>query len=137
MGRSSSMTPGSDQSGAARCMTGAPTERPPRLVRLPKMRDLVVEGAGTRGLRKLSRELGATVQLPSASDRRASTDGAARVVTAVELAQRVGRDPRTFRAWLRSKGREGHPILAKHRLNDPWEFTPEEADQIALEYMER
>lgn len=109
----------------------------PNHLRLPKMRELVVERTGTRGLRKLSRELGATVQLPSTSGRRASTDGSDGIVTAVDLAQRVGRDPRTFRAWLRTKGREGHPILAKHRPNDPWEFTLEEADQISSEYMER
>ena len=106
-------------------------------LRLPKMRDLVVEQAGVRGLRKLSHELGATVPLPSASDRTGGTLGADSIVTAVELAERVGQDPRTFRSWLRAKGRDGHPILARHRFNDPWEFTPQEADRIAREYGER
>jgi len=109
----------------------------PNHLRLPKMRDLVVERGGVRGLRKISRELGTTVQLPSVADRHANTVGADGVVTAVELAQRLGQDPRTFRAWLRAKGRDGHPILARHRLNEPWGFTPEEADQIAKEYIKR
>ncbi len=59
------------------------------------------------------------------------------MVTAPELARRLGANPKTFRAWLRKLARAGHPLLAAHLHNARWEFTNKEADQVAREYRGR
>lgn len=56
------------------------------------------------------------------------------MVTAVELARRLRVNPKTLRAWLRGQARAGHPLLASHLHYGRWEFTEDEADQLAREY---
>jgi hypothetical protein len=58
---------------------------------------------------------------------------ATRTVTAVELAGQIHWDDKKLRGWLRAAWRGGHPLLSSHRHNDPWVFTPEEADQLRRE----
>lgn len=120
----------------------------PNHLSLPRMRNLIIAASGKRGLQRLDREYGAGQRDGRSTRTRAEadyspgeqtdlsqgTDGDTGAVTAVELARRLGKDPRSFRAWLRSRWRAGHPILKSHRLNDPWRFTPGEADQLAAEF---
>ena len=56
------------------------------------------------------------------------------MVTALELARRLGVDPKRFRDWLRAQARAGHPLIGGHVRNSRWEFSPEEADQLAAEF---
>lgn len=59
------------------------------------------------------------------------------MVTAPELARRVGANPKTLRAWLRAKASSGHPLLAAHEHWGRWEFSEVEAAQLAREYGDR
>ena len=54
-------------------------------------------------------------------------------MTAVELANRLGWDPKRMRQWLRSAAAAGHPVLTSHGHRDSWVFTLEEADQLRRE----
>lgn len=110
-------------------------------LKLPRMREIV----SNRDLRKLDRTFGLAGFFAdektkgdvgkSGQPQRGNGDGLA-MVTAVELAQRLGVDPRTFRAWLRRRARGGHELLAGHERNGRWEFSADEGDQIAREYRE-
>lgn len=56
------------------------------------------------------------------------------VVTAPEIARALGVSGLTFRKWLRSQWRSGHPMLAHHRINDRWEFSQDEAETLKAEF---
>lgn len=58
-------------------------------------------------------------------------------VTAVEIAERLGIDPKAFRAWLRWLGSAGHPVLIAHQPGAPWAFTPGDAEVLAAAYLAR
>jgi double-stranded uracil-DNA glycosylase len=58
----------------------------------------------------------------------------AAVVTAVDLAKRLDIDPKTFRSWLRRQAAARHALLRTHQHQASWEFTTDEADQLAAEY---
>ncbi len=53
-------------------------------------------------------------------------------VSALELARRLGVRAVTFRAWLRSQWREGHPLLQGHDLYGRYRFSPEQARQYRV-----
>jgi TDG/mug DNA glycosylase family protein len=59
------------------------------------------------------------------------------VVTAVELARRLGVDPKRFRSWLRSQAAAGHPLLGGHLHYARWEFSEGEAEQLAVDFGSR
>lgn len=59
------------------------------------------------------------------------------IVTAVELARRVGVDPKTFRAWLRKQGRAGNPLVEGHLRHERWEFSLDEAEELAGQFRHR
>jgi len=56
------------------------------------------------------------------------------VLTAPDLAKRIGVDPKRFRAWLRAEAAAGHPLLASHEHNQRWEFVQREAKQLVREF---
>lgn len=56
------------------------------------------------------------------------------VVTAPEIARGLGVSGLTFRKWLRSEWRSGHPMLAHHTINDRWEFSQEEAETLKAQF---
>jgi len=56
------------------------------------------------------------------------------VVTAIDLARRLHIEPKTFRSWLRRQAAAGHHLLRTHQHQASWEFTVDEADQLAAEY---
>jgi len=56
------------------------------------------------------------------------------VVTAIDLARRLHIEPKTFRSWLRRQAAGGHDLLRTHQHQATWEFTHDEADQLAAEY---
>ena len=60
--------------------------------------------------------------------------GSALVVTAVELARRLGVDPKRLRGWLRGQAAADHPLLAAHLHYQRWEFNEEDADRLAAEF---
>jgi transposase-like protein len=55
-------------------------------------------------------------------------------VTAVDLAQRLGVDPKTLREWLRMQAKSGHPVLQAHDHGDRWVFTREQANNLAMHF---
>jgi|GEM_PF-1893064 len=56
------------------------------------------------------------------------------VVTAIDLARRLHIEPKTFRSWLRRQAAAGHHLLRTHQHQASWEFTVDEANQLAAEY---
>ncbi len=110
-------------------------------LKLPKMREIVAQ----RNLKKLDRSFGldgsdkngkSKQPARKATQLQGDTEDEARTVTAVELARRLGVDPRTFRAWLRRRARAGHELLADHLHNAQWEFSEAETTQLTREYRE-
>ena len=53
------------------------------------------------------------------------------IVTAAELAAELGTDPKRLGRWLRAERKLGHALLAAHAAGAPWEFTQEQATQLA------
>lgn len=110
-------------------------------LKLLKMREIVAP----RDLKKLDRRFGldrsdkngkSKQPASAATQLRIDTGVEAGTVTAVELARRLGVDPRTFRAWLRRRARAGHKLLAVRLLDERWEFSEAEAAQLKREYRE-
>lgn len=54
-------------------------------------------------------------------------------VTAVDLAQELGRDPKAVRRQLRAWRDAGHPLLRGHQHLDRWVFSRQDADQLKAE----
>ena len=125
-------------------------------LRLPKMREIVPK----RELKKLDREFGldgaepsgspppkesmpaekpsSSVSTPSKEARPVAEPSPSRngAVTAGELADRLDVDPKTFRAWLRQRRKDGHELLADHVHGSGWHFTEAEAERLSVEYRE-
>lgn len=56
------------------------------------------------------------------------------VVSAVDLARRLGIRATTMRAWLRAESAADHPVLSTHVLGEAWRFSPEEADRLEADW---
>ncbi|MDQ2984378.1 MAG: hypothetical protein M3R70_10735 [Actinomycetota bacterium] len=54
-----------------------------------------------------------------------------------ELARQAGVDPKTFRAWLRRRWRDGDVRLRQHSLNERWTFDAEVALSLLADFRRR
>jgi hypothetical protein len=68
---------------------------------------------------------------------RTSAASADALVSAPELARRLGANPKTLRAWLRAQARARNPLVAGHEHYGRWWFSESEARQLADEYRRR
>lgn len=56
------------------------------------------------------------------------------VVTAEDMASARGVSGRRFRGWLREQWRSGHPLLVHHTINDRWEFSRQDAEELMAQF---
>ena len=56
------------------------------------------------------------------------------MVTAAELAAELGTEPRRLGRWLRAERERGHALLAGRAAGARWEFTREQATELAEEF---
>ena len=56
------------------------------------------------------------------------------IVTAAELAAELGTDPKRLGRWLRAERKRGHALMAGRAAGARWEFTREQATQLAEEF---
>ena len=65
---------------------------------------------------------------------RSTTELMPEIVTAVELANELGVDPKKLRRWLRAAHENDHGLLAGHVQFARWEFSRADADRLAADF---